>query len=356
MLTTTAGGRVWNFSHAIGRNAAAGAGFTQPMAVAAAPGGVLYVVSRGQERSGGVIMENKRLSKVTIDEEFIGEFGRTEFAWPAAIAVASDGSVYCADEAENLIAMYNSDGERLGQWGESGTEEGLLDGPCGLAFDSDDNVYVVECRNDRVQRFSKDGKFQAAWGGAGSGEGQFNHPWGITIDVKGDVYVADWRNNRVQKFTADGEFIMSFGPSEDEALKLDHPAGVAVDSDGDVYVTDWGNKRVKIFDPEGGVLASLRRRRPGVLQVGQGGRGVEPRRGKGLSPCEGPDAAGPVRETRRDSGRRKRPDNCYRQQPGQTPGLRQREGLPGPPVQPLAQSQAGHTPGGILVCHGVACS
>ena len=257
MLTTTAGGRVWNFSHAIGRNAAAGAGFTQPMAVAAAPGGVLYVVSRGQERSGGVIMENKRLSKVTIDEEFIGEFGRTEFAWPAAIAVASDGSVYCADEAENLIAMYNSDGERLGQWGESGTEEGLLDGPCGLAFDSDDNVYVVECRNDRVQRFSKDGKFQAAWGGAGSGEGQFNHPWGITIDVKGDVYVADWRNNRVQKFTADGEFIMSFGPSEDEALKLDHPAGVAVDSDGDVYVTDWGNKRVKIFDPEGGVLASL---------------------------------------------------------------------------------------------------
>jgi DNA-binding beta-propeller fold protein YncE len=153
--------------------------------------------------------------------------------------------------------MYNSDGERLGQWGESGTEEGLLDGPCGLAFDSDDNVYVVECRNDRVQRFSKDGKFQAAWGGAGSGEGQFNHPWGITIDVKGDVYVADWRNNRVQKFTADGEFIMSFGPSEDEALKLDHPAGVAVDSDGDVYVTDWGNKRVQIFDPEGGVLASL---------------------------------------------------------------------------------------------------
>ena len=257
MLTTTAGGRVWSFSHAIGRNAAAGAGFTQPMAVAAAPGGVLYVVSRGQERSGGVIMENKRLSKVTIDEEFIGEFGRTEFAWPAAIAVASDGSVYCADEAENLIAMYNSDGERLGQWGESGTEEGLLDGPCGLAFDSDDNVYVVECRNDRVQRFSKDGKFQAAWGGAGSGEGQFNHPWGITIDVKGDVYVADWRNNRVQKFTADGEFIMSFGPSEDEALKLDHPAGVAVDSDGDVYVTDWGNKRVQIFDPEGGVLASL---------------------------------------------------------------------------------------------------
>ena len=100
MLTTTAGGRVWNFSHAIGRNAAAGAGFTQPMAVAAATGGVLYVVSRGQERSGGVIMENKRLSKVTIDEEFIGEFGRTEFAWPAAIAVASDGSVYCADEVE----------------------------------------------------------------------------------------------------------------------------------------------------------------------------------------------------------------------------------------------------------------
>ena len=31
MLTTTVQGRTWNFSHAIGRNAAAGNGFTQPM-------------------------------------------------------------------------------------------------------------------------------------------------------------------------------------------------------------------------------------------------------------------------------------------------------------------------------------
>ena len=53
MLITSAAGRTWNFSHAIGRNAAMGAGFTQPVAVAVAHDGNLYVLSRGQEGAAG---------------------------------------------------------------------------------------------------------------------------------------------------------------------------------------------------------------------------------------------------------------------------------------------------------------
>ena len=53
MLTTTVAGRTWNFSHAIGRNAAAGNGFTQPVDVAAGPDGVLYVISRVTTAPGG---------------------------------------------------------------------------------------------------------------------------------------------------------------------------------------------------------------------------------------------------------------------------------------------------------------
>ena len=67
MLTTTIAGRTWNYSHTIGRNAAAGNGFTQPMDLALAPGGVIYVLSRGQEGAGGVVAPNKRIGKVTMD-------------------------------------------------------------------------------------------------------------------------------------------------------------------------------------------------------------------------------------------------------------------------------------------------
>ena len=257
MLTTTVAGRTWNFSHAIGHNTNAGNGFLQPTAVAVAPGGILYVLSRGAEGARLLSAEYKRIGKWTIDEELICDFGQGELLWPAGLALDRDGNVYCSDEHRNVIDVYDRDGQKLDAWGEAGLGEGQLNGPSGLAFDFEDNLYVVDSLSDRVQRFTKDGRFLMSWGSSGSGEGQLNRPWRITIDRKDDVYVADWGNNRVQKFSPDGSFLMSFGPSLGNGGDLNHPADVAVDSEGDVYVTDWGNKRVQIYDSEGGVLTAL---------------------------------------------------------------------------------------------------
>ena len=202
MLTTTVAGRTWNFSHAIGRNAGLGNGFVQPNAIALAPGGILYVSSRGGEGAGGVVAPSKRIGKLTMD--------KGDTIWATSLAVASDGNVYCSDEHLNKVVVYNEDGEKLGQWGESG-----------------------------------------------SGDGQFDRPWGITVDGKGDVYVVDWGNDRVQKFDADGTFLMAVPRPGESGAELNHPAGVAVDSEGDIYVTDWGNNRVQIYDSEGSVITAL---------------------------------------------------------------------------------------------------
>ncbi len=258
MLTTTVAGRTWSFSNAIGRNAAAGNGFTQPWSVAAGADGVLYVLSRGQEGAGGVVAENKRIGKLTMDQQFIGDFARRELTWPASMALDSEGNLYCSDEYENIVAIYNEDGERIGQWGETGAAEGQLDGPSGLAFDRKDNLYVVDARNSRVQKFTRDGEFLSAFGTAGSDAGQFDRPWGASLDADGNVYVADWGNSRVQKFSPAGHHLLTFGGANtDDGGDLDHPADVAVDSEGDVYVTDWGNKRVQIYEPNGSVITAL---------------------------------------------------------------------------------------------------
>ena len=279
MKTTYIAGRAWHFSHSIGRPTAEHrqledgttvGGFTFPIAITVGTDGLIFVLSRGYGfpyyiRPVDIFM---RVGKLTIDQQHIGDFARAGFTWPAGIAVSKDGTVYCSDEYENCVAFYNPDNtypfpqwnadrDRLGQWGEAGSEEGRLDGPNGLAFDSDDNLYVVDSRNDRVQKFTKDGGFLLGWGGSGTGEGQFNRPWGITIDHKGDVYVADWGNDRVQKFSPDGEFLMSFGSQQGEGGGLTHPADVAVDSDGDVYITDWGKRKVRIYEPDGDILATL---------------------------------------------------------------------------------------------------
>ena len=262
MRTTNVAGRTWH-CHALGRRNSVGKGFSIPTAVAVAPGGILYVLSRGVETPFGVFGE--RVGKLTIDEEFLGDFGGGalnvfgggEYIWPAGLAVDNDGNVYFSDEYRNLICVYDPDGQQLGRWGETGSEEGQLSGPSGLAFDREDNVYVVDSLNDRVQKLAKDGQFLLSWGSPGSGEGQLNRPWGITIDENGEVYVADWGNNRVQKFSPDGQFLMAFGLSPSEGGGLNHPADVAVDSEGDVYVTDWGNNRVQVYDCEGDIVTAF---------------------------------------------------------------------------------------------------
>ena len=252
MLTTTVAGRTWNFSHAIGRNAAAGNGFTQPWDVAAGPDGILYVLSRGQEGVGGVTAENKRIGKLTIDQQFIGDFARG-MTWPAGLALDSEGNIYCSEEFQNKICIFNEDGEEIGEWGEPGSAEGQLNGPSGLAVDADGNLLVSDARNNRVQKFTTDGQYLAT-----IGEGRLNSPWGLALDSEGNIYVADWGNNCVRKFSPDGDLLLTIGgPDLDNGADLNHPSGVAVDSEGDIYVSDWGNKRIQIYAPDGSIITAL---------------------------------------------------------------------------------------------------
>jgi DNA-binding beta-propeller fold protein YncE len=258
MLTTTVAGRTWNFEKAIGRNAAAGNGFTQPYALAIDSDDVVFVLSRGSEAGGTIDSPNKRVGKVTLDEELIGEFARGDVIWGAGVAVAKDGTSFVSDEYQNKIFVYDEDGILLRSFGETGSAEGQLNGPSGLAVDSDGNLLVVDSKNNRIQKFTREGRFQSSFGEQGTGPGQFNQPWGITIDKNDDIYVADWGNNRVQKFTRGGTHIRDFGNAEyDDGGLLRRPSSVAVDSQGDVYVVNWGDKNLKIYTSEGESLTTL---------------------------------------------------------------------------------------------------
>ena len=280
MITTTAAGRTWHYSHNLGRQTAEHnqskfgrtGGYCFPMDVAAAGNDILFVISRGWGYRKLAIRDYDaylRISKTTIDEDHIGDFARGGFTWPVGIAVSkTDGRVFASDEYECTISIFDPDGlmpfptqdpngEYLAQWGTKGSGPGMLNGPAGIAFDANDDLYVVDSLNNRVQVFTKNGEFLKTWGSPGSADGEFNRPWGIAIDGEGAVYVADWGNHRVQKFSPDGEYLMTFGSQNGSGSSLSHPAGVAVDSDGDVYVTDWGNRRVQIYEPDGEVLAPL---------------------------------------------------------------------------------------------------
>ncbi|MQG17039.1 MAG: hypothetical protein FI721_04710 [SAR202 cluster bacterium] len=262
---TVAAGRAWLYSHNIGRNAVAGMGFSLPISVACADDGVLYVANRGNEQNPGGI----RLSKLTVDQEFINEFGRTGLAYGSegskegplfkiltGVAVDADGNIYATDEWYNRVTIFNPEGEVIGQWGEAGEEDGKFNGSGGICFDADGHVWIVNTFDSKVQKFSKDGKYISGFGVKGSGDGEMEMPYGIAIDDNGDIYIADWGNDRCLKFDPSGNHLLTFGgPSGPGSLK--NPTGVCVDGDGDVYVVDWMHERVVIYDVDSKPLSYL---------------------------------------------------------------------------------------------------
>ncbi len=262
MYTRTAFGRTYTFSHCIGKPGGGGTGFTQPMDVGFAPGGVVYVLNRAYE-----VNSSSRVSKCTLgddygQEEYLLEFGthgsnEGQFMRGTGLTLDLDENVYVADEWLNRVSIFDKEGNFLGHWGTTGSEDGELCRPWGLAFDKEDRLWIVDSGNNRVQVFTKEGKFLTGWGKGGSGEGDFNMPWGITLDNDGDVYVADWRNSRVQKFTPDGQYLMSFGSLGSGEGELSRPSGVAVDQEGDVYVADWSTSRVHAYGPDGSYLTTF---------------------------------------------------------------------------------------------------
>ena len=250
--------RSFHYDRTIGRGEFSGPGFRSPVDVALGVDGRIYVPNRSWEyRTDGV-----RVTMLTLDEEYIGEFSRFgeedgQLFWPSSIALDSRQNVYVADDWLHRVSVFDKDGVFLNKWGAAGSGDGQLDKPSGMGFDAEDNLYLVDSGNNRVQKFTKEGKFLAKWGSAGTGESQFNLPWGLTIDTRGDVYVADWRNDRIQKFSADGRFLAEFGSSGDGVGQFHRPTDVAVDKEGDIYVTDWGNNRVQVLTPEGRHITTL---------------------------------------------------------------------------------------------------
>lgn len=261
-LHTIAAGRGWIYSHHVGRGSLVGQGFSQPVGIALAKDGVFYVANRSGEQN-----PSARITKATVDEEFITEFGMagvaygvhsgSHFTWITGVVLDSDENVYATDEWKNLVSVFDKEGELLSTWGEAGEVDGQLSGPAGIAIDAEENLWVVNSLNSRIQKFSRDGQLLSAFGKKGDGDGEFEMPYGISIDKEGNIYIADWGNDRIQKLSPEGSHMLTFGHGGSGAGSLNHPTGVCTDNEGDVYAVDWMNERVVIYSKEAKPLTYL---------------------------------------------------------------------------------------------------
>ena len=118
-----------------------------------------------------------------------GPCEEAQFAWPVAVAVHADGSIYVADSDGNRIRRIDADTECsvttvAGPGPVSSQEEGrggFRDGPAAeaefrqphaLAFDSEGNLFIADTGNNLIRRLSPGGRVSTVAGPAG-GKGEY---------------------------------------------------------------------------------------------------------------------------------------------------------------------------------------
>ena len=255
--------------------------FNQPIGVASAPDGTIYVVDQG----------NARVQRFDPDGSFIGlwgaeegdvTFARTESGLgPTGLDVGPDGLVYVADTWNHRIVVLSPGGELIREIGgppdASGgreasdttddpgavdTQTGRFFGPRDVAV-TNEEIYVVDTGNERVQVFGIDGTFKRVWGGYGREAGRLIEPVGIAIGPDGLIYVADSGNARISIFTDRGEPVAQWPVA---AWPEPDPAGarpafqpyLAFDANGALYATASESGSVEVLDRSGARMRSIR--------------------------------------------------------------------------------------------------
>jgi sugar lactone lactonase YvrE len=240
-----------------------------------------------------------------------GPASRARFHDPMALAVAADGTLYVSDTRNHRIRAVTPDGSvsTVAGSGPAGPEGGFADGPAasarffepeGLTVDSAGNIIVADTLNDRIRRISPDGHVTTVAGlGLASRYGvnaplvdgpvtqaTFNDPSDVAVDAAGNLYVTDRLNHVIRKITPDG-MVSTFagcglpggadGIGTQAAFEL--PNRIAIDRMGVLYVTegrflDFGERtygfRVRKITPEGRVSTLAGTGEPGYRD-GPGG-------------------------------------------------------------------------------------
>ncbi len=168
---------------------------------------------------------------------------------PMTIAVAPDGTVYVVERRLNQVMVYNADGTfrdlfqppGFGPWA-----------PISVAVDKDGLVYVGEGWDEvgkerhRVYVLNPDGSLVRWFGQKGAGASDLMYPSHIAIDGKGRIWVADITGVKV--FDSEGVYQFRLKGDGDDGVTL--PGGLAY-RDDKIYVTDVTNHRAIVFDVSG---------------------------------------------------------------------------------------------------------
>ena len=245
---------------------AASAAFNAPRGIAVALDGRVFVADTNNHRIRVISADGNTVSTYAGSGAVGGTNGfangssaTARFDLPHGLAVATDGSLFVADTANNRIRVISADGNTVSTYaGDGGT--GLINGdaasarfaaPEDVAIAPDGRLFVADTQSHLIRVISADGATVSSYAGDGgasrvdgaAGSAQFNAPRAL-FAAGSTVFVADTHNDAIRVISADGSTVSTFFTHSD-VLGLSAPNGVVVSTDGRrVFATNSDNQRV----------------------------------------------------------------------------------------------------------------
>jgi len=241
-------------------------GLQNPMGVAVAEDGRVYVTETGGER---LIHIYNSLGKE------VGKFAPPDTQpaqrVPVYVAVSPKGDVYVSDRNTAAIFIFSADGTPKGK---VTPPKGFEDWhPLGLTFDKAGNLYVTDVTPDKhrvlvlnrvlilnptpastvridpvlAHALPEGSILKLSFGTQGEKDGQFWFPNGIAVDSKGRIFVADSNNGRMQAFDKNGKFLFKINRGMSSG-DLSIPRGIAVDSENRLLIADTSRAAVQAYE------------------------------------------------------------------------------------------------------------
>ncbi|MGH7078812.1 MAG: choice-of-anchor D domain-containing protein [Terriglobales bacterium] len=204
-----------------------------------------------------------------------------------AVAAAPGGQVYIADAGQNLVEKMNlasgqiavvaGGGSSYPGFGAQPALSAELRFPFGVAVDGAGNLYIADWGNGYVDKVDATTQELAVVAGGGTvppapgdpepATSARIFPSGIAVDAQGDIYIADSGNNQIERVDAasgtitviagGGATVPTFTPEPATSAKLFSPYGLALGPAGQLYIADWGNNLVEKLDLATGSIAAI---------------------------------------------------------------------------------------------------
>ncbi len=215
--------------------------FVEPLALVVDSRGDLYVLDS----------EPGWIYRFSADGTPLGRFAGPDarFFHPRGLAIDEADRLYVADTGGCRVVVYNTAGERLGQFGRKGGGPGEFLEPTDVALDGQGTLYVADTSNQRVQHLDYWGGYRAEWPIPKAGT--YNGPH-LALAPDGSLLITAPEQHQIQRYSPDGTLLGRWGSYGTAAGQFRIPVGLTVDRAGNVYVADTLNHRVQKFVLRGG--------------------------------------------------------------------------------------------------------